>query len=74
MSPEVTPMTLTTLLEREVDVRLSEAHTAFICTTKWPLPAEIELVRVDFAPEPASITFEEIPVPPVQRCRTNSPS
>ena len=63
-------MTLRTLFEKQVFVRLSEDHTAFICTTKWPLLSKIRRVGVDeagrdFAPqvdEPASITPEELPV------------
>jgi hypothetical protein len=70
MSREVTTMTLRTLFEKQVFVRLSEDHTAFICTTRWPLLSKIKRVSVDeeardFAPqvdEPASITPEEVPV------------
>jgi len=71
MSQEVTIMTLRTLFEKQVFVRLTEDHTAFICTTKWPLLSKIRRVSVDgagganFVPqvnEPASITPEELPV------------
>jgi hypothetical protein len=63
-------MTLRSLFEKQVFVRLSEDHTAFICTTKWPLLSRTRRVGVDetgrdFAPhvdEPASITPEELPV------------
>jgi hypothetical protein len=61
-------MTLRTLFEKQVFVRLTEDHTAFICTTKWPLLSKIRRVRVagrDFAPqvrEPGSIAAEELPV------------
>jgi len=64
-------MTLSTLFEKRVFVRLSEDHTAFICTTKWPLLSKIRRVSIDeagganFVPqvnEPASITPEELPV------------
>ena len=54
-------MTLRTLFEKQIFVRLNEDHTAFICTTKWPLLSKINRVSVDgaghhFAPE-------ELPVP-----------
>ena len=63
-------MTLRTLFEKQIFVRLNEDHTAFICTTKWPLLSKIRRVRVDeagrdFAPqvrEPGSIAAEELPV------------
>ncbi len=63
-------MTLRTLFEKQVLVRLSEDHTAFICTTRWPLLLKVRRVSVDeaardLAPqidEPASITPEEVPV------------
>ena len=42
-------MTLRTLFEKQVFVRLSEDHTAFICTTKWPLLSKIRRVSVDRA-------------------------
>jgi hypothetical protein len=62
-------MTLRTLFEKQVLVRFSEDHTAFICTTKWLLLSKIRRVRVDgtgrdFAPqfrEPGSAA-EELPV------------
>lgn len=70
MSREVTTMTLRTLFEKQVFVRLSEDHTAFICTRRWPLLSKIKRVSVDvaaldFAPqvdEHASITPQEVPV------------
>jgi hypothetical protein len=30
-------MTLRTLFEKQVFIRLSDEQTAFVCTTKWPL-------------------------------------
>ena len=75
MSQEVTIMTLSTLFEKQVFVRLSEDQTAFICTTKWPLLSRIRRVSVDeagrdFAPqagEPGSIAGEELPIPVLRR-------
>ena len=63
-------MTLRTLFEKQVFVRLTEDRTAFICTTKWPLLSKIRRVRVDepgrdFAPqvrEPGSIVAEDLSV------------
>jgi len=63
-------MTLRTWFEKQVFVRLTEDHTAFICTTKWPLFSRTRRVSVDetgrdFAPqvrEPGSIAAEELPV------------
>ena len=68
-------MTLSTLFEKQVFVRLSEDHTAFICTTKWPLLSRTRRVGVDeagrdFAPqagEPGSIAGEELPIPVLRR-------
>jgi len=68
-------MTLSTLFEKQVFVRLSEDHTAFICTTKWPLLSKIRRVSVDetgrdFAPqvgESGSIAGEELPIPVLRR-------
>lgn len=75
MSREVTTMTLRTLFEKQVFVRLSQDHTAFICTTKWPLLSRTRRVGIDqagrdFAPqvrEPGSIAGEELPVPVLRR-------
>jgi hypothetical protein len=52
----MTIMTLTTLFEEQIFIRLNEDHTALICTTKWPLFSKIKRVSVDgaghdFAPE-----------------------
>ncbi len=63
-------MTLSTLFEKQVFVRLTEDHTAFICTTKWPLLSRTKRVGVqeagrDFAPqveETSPIAPEELPV------------
>jgi hypothetical protein len=71
-------MTLSTLFEKQVFVRLSEDHTAFICTTKWPLLSRTRRVGVheagrDFAPqvgETGPIAPEELPVLRAQRYRT----
>ena len=68
-------MTLRTLFEKQVFVRLSDDHTAFICTTKWPLLSKIRRVKVDqagrdFAPqvrESGSIAGEELPIPVLRR-------
>src|SRR5271157_2465059 len=49
MSQEVTIMTLRTLFEKQVFVRLTEDHAAFVCTTKWPLLSKIRRVSVDGA-------------------------
>jgi len=62
-------MTFRTWFEKQVFVRLSEDHTAFICTTKWRLFSIIGRVGVgetgsDFAPqvrEPGLIAAEELP-------------
>jgi len=45
MSQEVTILTLRTLLEKQVVVRLSEDHAAFMCTTKWALLSKIRTRR-----------------------------
>ena len=63
-------MTFRTWFEKQVFVRLTEDHTAFICTTKWPLFSRTRRVGVDgagrdFAPQvrqPGSIAAEELPV------------
>jgi hypothetical protein len=68
-SQEVTIMTLSTLFEKQVFVRLTEDHTAFICTTKWPFLSKIRRVSVDeagrnLAPQagaPGSMAPEEVP-------------
>ena len=68
-------MTLRTWFEKQVFVRLTEDHTAFICTTKWPLFSRTRRVSVDetgrdFAPqvrEPGSIAGEELPIPVLRR-------
>jgi hypothetical protein len=49
-------MTLRTWFTKQVFIRLTEDHTAFICTTKWPLLSIIRRVGVDgtgrdFAPQ-----------------------
>ena len=40
-------MTLTSVFEKQVFVRLAEDHAGFICTTKWSLLSKIRWVRVD---------------------------
>ena len=68
-------MTLSTLFEKQVFVRLSEDRTAFICTTKWPLLSITRRVGVDEAGrdfasqvgEPGSIAGEELPIPVLRR-------
>jgi hypothetical protein len=71
MSQEVTIMKLRTLFEKRVFVRLSEDHSAFICTTKWPLLSITRRVGIhdeaerDVAPqvrEPGLIASEQLPV------------
>ena len=42
-------MTLRTWFEKRVFVRLTEDHTAIICTTKWPLFSRTRRVGVDEA-------------------------
>ena len=75
-------MTLRTLFEKQVLVRLNEDHTAFICTTKWPLFSRTRRIGVeeagrDFAPqvrEPSSIAREQLPVlrrSAVEQCQTD---
>ena len=63
-------MTLRTLFEKQVFVRLTEDQTAFICTTKWPLLSRTRRIAVDgagrdFAPQvgkTSPIAPEELPV------------
>jgi hypothetical protein len=54
-------MTLRTLFEKQIFVRLNEDHTAFICTTKWPLLSKIRRVSIDGAGH--DFAREELPVP-----------
>jgi len=43
---EVTIMKLKILFEKQVFVRLSEDHSAFICTTQWPLLSRTKRIGV----------------------------
>jgi hypothetical protein len=43
---EVTIMKLRILFEKQVFVRLSEDHSAFICTTQWPLLSRTRRIGV----------------------------
>jgi hypothetical protein len=56
ISQEVTIMTLRSVFEKQVFVRLTEDHAAFICTARWPLLSKIRRVNVyvagrDFPPQ-----------------------
>jgi|GEM_PF-2582131 len=42
-------MTLSTLFEKQVFIRLTEDRTALICTARWPLFTSISRVSVDEA-------------------------
>lgn len=42
-------MTLRTLFEKQVFIRLTDDQTAFISTTKWPLLSRIRRFRVSEA-------------------------
>ena len=63
-------MRLRNLFEKEVFVRLSDDHTAFICTTRWPWLSKTRRITInetgrDVASqvrELASITPSELPV------------
>jgi len=50
MSLEVTIMTVRSLFEKQVFLRLTEDGSAFICTTKWPVFSKTRRIGVD---EPA---------------------
>ncbi len=60
-------MTLRTLFEKQVFIRLDDAQTAVVCTTKWPLLSRIKRFGVgdggrDFgapAAEPDSLARAE---------------
>ena len=43
---EVTMMKLRILFEKQVFVRLSEDHSAFVCTTQWPLLSRTRRIGV----------------------------
>ncbi len=63
-------ITFRTWFEKQVFVRLTDDHTAFVCTTKWPLLSKIRRGSVDEAGrdcapqvrEPGPIAAEELPV------------
>jgi len=63
-------MTLRTLFEKQVFIRLADDHMGFICTTKWPFFSRTRRVSVDqagrgFAPQvrnPGWNAPEELPV------------
>ena len=61
MSQEVKTMTLRSLFEKQIFVRLTEDHAAFICTTKWPLLSRTRRVGLDKAGL-GSMVPEELPV------------
>jgi hypothetical protein len=60
-------MTLRTLFEKQVFIRLDDTHTAVVCTTKWPLLSRMKRFGVgkcghDFdaqATEPGSMAPAE---------------
>ena len=70
MSQEATIMTLRTLFEKQVFIRLTDDQTAFRCISKWPLFSIARRVGVsqsgrELAPqgsEPVSIAQEEVPI------------
>jgi hypothetical protein len=52
-------MKLRILFEKKVFVRLSEDHSAFICTTKWPFLSRIRRISVGEAGPDFAIQVKE---------------
>src|SRR5665213_1705663 len=56
---EVTIMKLRILFEKRVVVRLSEDHSAFICTTQWPLLSRTRRIGVGEAGHDLTLQVSE---------------
>jgi hypothetical protein len=69
-SREVTTMTLRSLFEKEIFIRLEDTDSTLVCTTKWPLLSRIRRFGIaesaDFTTETAehgSIAQPELELP-----------